>query len=145
LCPRLPQPIGRFFPLPNPAAIVAAGFPPGLVDGNLANGEAGSIEILTTATNDIDQDSFVARTDHLLSNRTHLALRYAHARPTRLQSSSVPTDLVETLGRWHSGVGQLQWQLSDRQLVELRGGIQRSFSNMLPYGGVPQALTDLGV
>jgi hypothetical protein len=136
---------GRFFPFPSPAQAVAAGYPATLFDGNEANGEAGSIEILSSGTTNIDQDSVVLRTDHHLSGGARLSLRYAYSGGRLLQSTNVPTDFTETPTRWHSGVGQWQHALSGRQLMEVRAGWQYSFTNILPEGGVPESLTALGV
>lgn len=124
---------------------MAAGYPAALFDGNDANGEAGSLEILSSGTTNVDQDSLVLRTDHNLADGSRLSLRYAYARGRQLQSTSVPIDFTEMPTRWHSGVGQWQHALSDQQLLEVRAGWQHTFSNVMPEGGVPASLTALGV
>jgi hypothetical protein len=72
-------------------------------------------------------------------------VRYAYAGGRLLQSTNVPIDFTETPTRWHSAVAQWQHALSRQQLLEVRGGWQYSFTNILPEGGVPSSLTALGV
>jgi Carboxypeptidase regulatory-like domain/TonB dependent receptor len=145
-----PSGIGRerFFPLSDllsPDQAATFGYPRELFDGATANGEAGSIEISDIATDNIDQDAFLIRTDHLLTNRLTASFRYAFAQPTRVFSTVVPIDLVEQPARWQNALAQFIYQVSPSQIIEARGMVLRSVTDSRPLGGVDPGLLALGV
>jgi hypothetical protein len=138
----------RFFPLSDllsPDQAAALGYPRELFDGNIANGEAGSIEISNLATDNIDQDAFLIRTDHLLTNRLTASFRYAFAQPRRVSSTVVPIDLIDQPGRWQNTLAQFVYQLSPSQIIEVRGMLLRSRTDSRPLGGVDPRLLALGI
>jgi len=127
------------------SAAVAAGFPAALFDGNVANGEAGTLLISTAPTRDLDQDAAFVRTDHVLKDGLRAAVRYNIASPTQVTATSVPLDLTQDARRWQSGGAEVVMVLSATQLLEMRAGVLNIDFQQSPVGGVPSLFTNLGV
>ena len=126
-------------------AALTAGFPPHLFDGNAANGEAGTLLLSTASTRDIDQHAFLARTDHVLTERLRASARVGYARPTLTSATALPIDLQRDERRWTSAVGEVVAVLTPRQILEVRGGVLRPTFSQGPAGGVDRRFTDLGI
>jgi hypothetical protein len=138
---------GQFVPLTaaQRQAAVDAGFTPSLFDGNPANGEAGTLVLSTAPTVNVDQDSFLVRTDHNFSDRLQVNLRYGWAGPSQTTSVGLPIDLRDTNQFWQSGAAEVVYTISPNQILEFRGGVLRSNWEQSPAGGVPAAFTNVGV
>ena len=138
---------GQFVPLTaaQRQAAVDAGFTPSLFDGNPANGEAGTLVLSTAPTVNVDQDSFLVRTDHHFSDRLQANLRYGWAGPSQTTSVGLPIDLRDTDQFWQSGAAELVYTISPNQILEVRGGVLRSNWEQTPAGGVPAAFANVGV
>lgn len=128
------------------SAAVTAGFNAALFDGATTNGEAGTLLISDISRRDIRQDAFLIRTDHQFTDRFTANFRYAYAQPTLNTDSKATTGTVTRNHRkWQQGFAQFLYQFSSRQLLEMRGGLNRTgFENGLA-GGVDQRLTAIGV
>jgi hypothetical protein len=128
------------------AAAITAGFNAALFDGNTANGEAGTQLISTTSKRDITQNAFLVRTDHNFTNRFSANLRYAYAQPTQDTDSIATTGTVtRNYRQWQQYFGQFLFTLSGNQILEIRGGLNKTgFENGL-QNGVDPRLTAIGV
>jgi hypothetical protein len=141
------NPAGRFAPLP-PAqrqAAMSAGFVPALFDGITDNGEAGTVLLSTAPVRDFDQDSFLVRTDHQLTKRWGLFARYAFAQPRQTTAVGIPNDVSTVRQRWQHALVQAVAVVSSAQVLELRGGVQRSRSISGPLGGFDPKLAAIGL
>jgi hypothetical protein len=138
---------GQFSPLTiaDRQAALAAGFPAALFDGNAANGEAGTLLLSTASTRDIDQQAFLVRTDHVLTNNLRASGRFGYARPTQTSANGLPIDLQRDQRRWMSAVGELVTVLTPRQILEVRGGVMRPTFSQGPAGGMDSRFTNIGV
>jgi hypothetical protein len=107
-------------------AAVAAGFSPALFDGNAANGEAGNLLASLSSNRDYDQNSFLVRTDHIVTDRWSMNFRYADAIIDRGSSTgNLPgTYYVSDFG-FRSFVAQSTHTLTQNQVFEVRGGLLR--------------------
>jgi hypothetical protein len=127
-------------------AAIAGGFPAALFNGNPADGEAGTFLLSTANTRDVTQDAFLIRTDHVLSSRLNLSVRYAFAQPTAATNTrAVAGVFQESRRRWQSGTAQFVYTLSPSQIVEGRAGLLRSRVKDAPRDPVEQSLVDFGV
>lgn len=127
------------------AAAIAAGFDASLFDGNAANGEAGTLLQSTTVPQDVEQDAFLLRTDHVLSPGWRVSGRYGAANPAQTGPQNTPLDRLVDSRRWQSVVGEVIGVVSPSQVVELRGGFQRTEHAQRPPDGVGEAFRALGV
>lgn len=127
-------------------AAITAGFSPALFDGNTANGEAGTQLISTTAKRDITQNAFLIRTDHNFTDRFSANFRYAYAQPTQDADSIATTGTItRNYRKWQQYFGQFLFTLSNSQVLEIRGGLNKTnFENGLANGVDPR-LTQIGV
>ena len=148
IVPTAGNPAGQFSLLSaaNRTAAINAGLKPNLFDGNLGNGEAGTIRLSTSPTFNVDQDSFVIRTDHRFTDRLSLTFRYAFAQPYVLDTADgLPIDFSETVQRWQAPAAQLTYIPSPSQVFEIRGTVERSASLSGPKGGLDPRLVAAGV
>lgn len=148
IVPALGNPAGSFSALPpaTRAAAIGAGYPGQLFDGDMANGEAGTVLLSTTDTRNVRQDATLFRTDHRLLDSLTLSLRYAYAKPN-LESNTraVTGSLTETRRRWSSGQAQFLWTITPAQLLETRVGLLDSDRRDRPVDEVDPQLKALGV
>jgi len=138
---------GQFSPLTaaQRQAAIDGGFAPGLFDGDPSNGEAGELVLSTAPTVDVDQDSFTVRTDHYLTDRLQMNLRYGWAGPSQLTSVGLPIDLRASDQFWQSGRAEVVYTISPNQVLEVRGGVLRSKWEQEPEGGFNSAFSSVGV
>lgn len=142
------NPAGAFSALPvaDRNAATAAGFPANLFNGNVADGEAGSVLLSTTNTRDVSQDAFLFRTDHQLTRKLTASMRYAFAQPfATINQRAVAGVVEESRRRWQSGTAQFVYLLSPAQTLEGRGSLLRSRVFDTPRDPVEKALVDFGV
>jgi hypothetical protein len=142
------NPAGRFSALPaaTRAAALAGGFPAALFDGNLDNDEAGTVLLSTANTRDVTQDGALFRTDHRLTDRLTMSVRYALSNPDlESNTQAVTGSATETIRRWRSGTVQALLTLSPQQLLEVRGGWLQSRRRDRPTSGVDPQLLEMGV
>lgn len=128
------------------SAAVAAGFNAALFDGNTANGEAGTQLISSFSKRDITQNAYLVRTDHNFTDKLSANFRYAYAQPT-LDTDSIATTgtVTRNYRRWQQYFGQFLYTISPNQILEIRGGLNKTnFENGLA-GGVDSRLTGIGV
>ena len=127
-------------------AAVTAGFNPLLFDGNTANGEAGTQLISTFSKRDIKQNAFLIRTDHNFTDRFTASFRYAYAQPTQDTDSIATTGTVtRNYRKWEQYFGQFLFTLAPNQILEVRGGLNKTgFENGL-QNGVDPRLTAIGI
>ena len=142
------NPAGSFSALPlaerNGAA--AAGFPAALLNGSLADGEAGSVLLSTSNTRDVSQESFLVRTDHRLSDRLTVNARYAFAQPfASINQRAVAGVVEESRRRWQSGTAQALYTLTPSQILEFRASLLRSRIEDAPRDPVEQSLVNFGI
>ena len=139
---------GTFVALPAATltAAINGGFNPTLFDGSLANGEAGQVILSTTNTQNVDQDAFLIRTDHRLTDKLNASFRYGFAEPKLLFNQRAVAGITqENLRRWQSVSAQALYTLSPRHLLEVRGGVLRSRMRDRPRDGVESRFVALGV
>jgi hypothetical protein len=134
-----------FAPLPatDRTAATRAGFPAALFDGNAANGEAGTLLVSSTVQSDYNQNSFLIRTDHHLTDKLTASVRYGFAQNEA--QSGVLTDRIREPRRWQSGVAQFVFTLTPSQLLEVRVGAQRTRNNTLGATKVADKLQQIGI
>ncbi len=148
IVPTTGNPAGAFSSLSatDRNAAIAAGYAAALFDGNVANGEAGTVALSTAPLRDIDQDAYLIRTDHKLSAALSASFRLALT-PSNLttSASAVPTDLTLTARKFLSPQAQFLYLLTPRQTIEVRAGVMRTKSESGSLGGVDSRLTALGV
>jgi len=126
-------------------AALAAGFAPVLFDGNLQNGEAATVLSARNSTGDFDQDSFLLRTDHLLTQRANLSFRYADADVARTSSAgNLPGTRSQSQFRFRSFASQLTATINPNQVLEVRGGIMRGVNRIVLADPI-SAIASLGV
>jgi hypothetical protein len=135
IVPSTGNPAGAFSALSaaDRSAALAAGFPAALFDGNSANGEAGTVLIGAAPKRDVDQDAFLIRSDHRISDRLSLSGRYNQAKSQLTSGSAdraIGNQLADRLN--FSAVLQAVWTISPRQILELRGGVMRNRFEQLP-------------
>lgn len=147
IVPATGNPAGSFSALSaaDRTAAQNAGFPSALFDGNLANGEAGTVLIAAAPKRDVDQDAFLIRSDHRFSDRFSLSGRYNQAK-SQLTSGSADRAIGSQLGDRlnFSAVLQAVWTISPRQILELRGGLMRNRFEQLP-ADLPPGVAALNV
>lgn len=141
---------GEFRPLSatERTAAVAAGFDARLFDGTAANGEAGTLLQSTTIPDDITQNGLLIRTDHVLSPKWRASLRAGYTKSTRTTIqfvNSSPLDIYDEPRQWLSGTAEMVGTLSANQLLEVRGGWQRSEFAQRADDGVGEAFRTLGI
>ncbi len=123
-----------------------AGFPLALFDGNTANGEAGTQLISSFSKRDIAHNAYLIRTDHNFTDKLSANFRYAYAQPT-LDTDSIATTgtVTRNYRQWQQYFGQFIYTISSNQIIEIRGGLNKTnFENGLA-GGVDSRLTGIGV
>jgi hypothetical protein len=154
IVPATGAPPGSFSPLPlnDRNAAIAAGFPSALFNTSIADGEAGSVLLSTANTRDVSQESFLFRTDHQLTSKLSLNLRYAFAQPFATINQrdgmvrAAPLRVVEeSRRRWQSGAAQFIYILSPTQTLEGRASLLRSRIADAPRDPVAKALTAFGI
>ncbi len=146
--PSTGNPAGSFSALSaaDRAAALAGGFPPALFNGNLADGEAGSVLLSTTNTRDVSQDAFLIRTDHHLTSRLTLNVRYAFAQPfASLNQRAVAGVIEDNRRRWQSGTVQAIYVPAPSQILEARFSFLRSRIFDAPRDPLEKSLVDFGV
>jgi len=127
-------------------AAIAGGFPAALVNGNLADGEAGSVLLSTTNTRDVSQDAFLVRTDHHLTPKLTVNARYAFAQPfASVNQRAVAGVIEDNQRRWQSGTVQGVYILSPAQIIEARFSFLRSRIFDAPRDPLDKGLVDFGV
>ena len=139
---------GTFSPLTAQvrAAAIAAGFPSALFDGNGVNGEAGTTLVSTSPTRNINQDQFLIRTDHRLTDKLHASARYGFAQPQLTSASAAaPIDLSLDNRRWQSAEGSVIYTASPVHIFELRGSVLRSSFVTGSQAGLDPRLLKLGI
>jgi Carboxypeptidase regulatory-like domain len=148
IVPAAGNPAGGFSALPaaSRTAAIATGFPRAVFDGDLSNGEAGTVLLSTADTRNVTQDAGLFRTDHRLTPGLTLSARYALANPN-LESNTraVSGSVTETQRRWRSGLAQLVWTVSPRQILEARVSVLRSRRRDRPVDDVDPQLLAMGV
>lgn len=146
--PTTGYPAGSFQPLvpADRSAAIAAGFPALLFDGNVSNGEAGTSQISLTTPRNVRQEGFPIRTDHHLTDRFSMSVRFSYANPyLEFNQTGIPGDLNVYRQRYWSPLVQGVYILSPSQVLEVRGGAVRSESftgNAAPFS---QSLLNAGV
>jgi hypothetical protein len=127
-------------------AAIAGGFPAALVNGNVADGEAGTVLLSTTNTRDVSQDAFLIRTDHHLTPKLTLNARYAFAQPfASINQRAVAGVIEDNRRRWQSGTVQGVYIVSPAQIVEARFSFLRSRIFDAPRDPLDKGLVDFGV
>lgn len=127
-------------------AAIAGGFPDALFNGNLADGEAGSVLLSTTNTRDVSQDAFLVRTDHHLSPKLTVNTRYAFAEPFATVNQRAVAGVVEdNRRRWQSGTAQAVYVVSPSQIIEARFSFLRSRIFDAPRVPLEKGLVDFGI
>jgi hypothetical protein len=141
------NPAGSFSPLlpADRAAIVAAGFPAPLFDGALGNGEAGTVQISAAPANDIDQNAFLIRTDHQLTQKLTANVRYSFAQSFVTAGSALPIDAQVAPRRYQSAAIQFNYNITPTQILEIRGGVLRNRFDNFTQGGIDPRISALGV
>jgi hypothetical protein len=147
IVPASGNPAGTFAPLPagERTAIVNAGFPVAFFDGNTANGEAGTVQISAAPPINIEQNAFLARTDHQLSEKLTVNVRYSFARSFVTAGSATPLDTQVAPRQYQSAAIQFNYNLTPTQSLEVRGGVLRNRFEQFTQGGIDQRLSALGV
>jgi hypothetical protein len=137
---------GEFRPLTSAdrTAAANAGFNRNFFDGDLSNGEAGTLLVSTAPSRDLDQDSVFARTDHIFSQRTKASIHYGFAGPTQKTATAVPLDLIQDARRWQSGGTEVVYNLRPNQILEIRGGGYRTRVRQSPIANL-EPFFNLGV
>ncbi len=142
------NPAGSFSPLTaaERTAATGAGFPAALFNGNQADGEAGSVLLSTTNTRNVSQDAFLLRTDHRLSERLSVNVRYAFAQPfASINQRAVAGVIEDSRRRWQSGTAQFVYVLTAAQTLEGRASLMRSRIFDAPRDPLERSLVDFGV
>ncbi len=147
ITPASGNPAGTFTPLPATErnAIVAAGFPAAFFDGNTSNGEAGTVQISAAPPINIEQNAFLVRTDHHLTDKLTANVRYSFARSFVTAGSATPLDTQVAPRQYQSAAIQLNYNLTPAQVLEIRGGVLRNRFQQFTKGGIDQRLQALGV
>jgi hypothetical protein len=136
----------RAFSAADRTAAIAAGFPGRLFDADFANGEAATVVTSRSSTRDFDQNAFLVRTDHVISDKLSLTFRHVHTKYTSVNNSSgLPGTGVRTPGEYISPTAQATWSVSPSQVLEIRGGVMRRFTDNQIAGGLPDSITALGI
>ncbi len=141
------NPAGRFTPLPQNEreTIIKAGFPVAFFDGNPANGEAGTVQISAAPPIDIDQNAFLIRTDHKLSEKLSANVRYSLARSFVTAGSAAPVDAQVAPRQYQSAAIQFNYAVTPAQALEIRGGLLRNRFRHFTQGGIDERVAALGV
>jgi len=142
------NPAGSFSPLTaaERTAATAAGFQAALFNGNQSDGEAGSVLLSTTNTRNVSQDAFLLRTDHRLSERLSVNVRYAFAQPfASINQRAVAGVIEDSRRRWQSGTAQFVYVLTAAQTLEGRASLMRSRIFDSPRDPLEKSLVDFGV
>ncbi|MDX2032228.1 MAG: carboxypeptidase regulatory-like domain-containing protein [Blastocatellia bacterium] len=147
IIPASGNPAGTFTPLSAAErnAIVTAGFPAAFFDGNAANGEAGTVQISAAPPINIEQNAFLVRTDHHLSEKLTANVRYSFARSFVTAGSASPLDTQVAPRQYQSAAIQFNYNLTPAQALEIRGGVLRNRFQQFTQGGIDQRLRALGV
>ena len=147
ITPASGNPAGTFTLLPAAErnAIVAAGFPAAFFDGNTANGEAGTVQISAAPPINIEQNAFLIRTDHHLTDKLTANVRYSFARSFVTAGSATPLDTQVAPRQYQSAAIQFNYNLTPAQVLEIRGGVLRNRFQQFTQGGIDQRLSALGV
>jgi hypothetical protein len=145
IVPSTGNPPGDLRPLGSAdrAAAVAAGFTPALFDGNLSNGEAGIVNLGSLLRADIDQDAVVARTDHYITNKLRLSLRFAFSDFSQL--GGVLGDQIREPRQMNTGTAQLIYAYSPAQLFETRLSVVQSTNQSIGIAAEDPNLQRIGV
>jgi hypothetical protein len=140
---------GIFTALPasDRQAAITAGFPVNLFDGNVNNGEAGTVQISNAPPRNIDQHGFLIRTDHRINDRLNFWVRYGFNQSSTLAgTSAIALNLQEGKRRYQTATAQVEYILSPAQIFEARLGFLRNRFEQFAVGGqIDPRLTALGV
>jgi hypothetical protein len=113
-------------------AAIAAGFPAVLFDGAAANGEAANLLASASSTRDLDLDSFLFRTDHILSDRWSMSFRYADSEIARGGSTgNLPGTINVSDYAFRSLAAQSTHTVNSSQIVEVRAGLLRGKNQVI--------------
>lgn len=147
IIPASGNPAGSFVPLSasERMAIANAGFPAAFFDGNAANGEAGTVQISAAPPINIEQNAFLIRTDHKLSEKLSANVRYSFARSFVTAGSAVPVDTQVAPRQYQAAAIQFNYNLTPAQVLEARGGVLRNRFRQFTEGGIDQRIAALGV
>jgi hypothetical protein len=149
LVPATGNPDGTLSPLSatERSRAIAGGFPVALFDGNLANGEAGTVLTQTAPRSDVDQDALVVRTDHRVDDSIGLSFRMIRnqSRQIATPNPGFPIDLQEVRPRWTSVMANGNAILSPHQLLDVRVSLQVARYDSGPVGGTDPQLVAVGV
>lgn len=149
IVPAQGNPAGLFSPLTaaDRAAAIAAGFPARLFDGNQANGEAGTVQISNAPPRNIDQNGFLVRTDHQLTQRLRATVRYSLTQSDVIAgTSALALNLQEGERRYQQATAQLVYTINPSQIIEGRAGFLRNRFEQFAVGGqIDPRLTALGI
>jgi hypothetical protein len=142
--PATGNPPGTFTPLYSSASdrqrYIDAGFSPAAVD------QAGAVRISSAQTRDVTQDSFLIRSDHRLTDRLKLTVRYSAAHPVQLTNVvAFPNNDTRIPLHWHHTIVQATALLRPNQILEVRGGFLRSEYQQNSLGGVEPRLRAVGI
>jgi len=148
IAPATGNPAGAFQLLPasDRTAAINAGFNRALFDGDVSNGEAGTVLISTAPPRNVDQRSILIRTDHKLTDRLNANVRYQLA-PSSVTgaASAVAIDRLDGSRSNQSAIAQLVYTLTPAQTLEARAGYLRNRFQQGPKGGIDPRLQALGV
>lgn len=141
------NPAGSFAPLSSSerTAALAAGFPTAFFDGNTTNGEAGTSLVSLAPVSNIDQNNFFARTDHNLTENLTASFRFLYSSPTFESGGLTVLDRRDINQKLQSFTGQLIYNISPNQIMEIRPGILRTTNNSGTKGGLDPRILALGL
>jgi hypothetical protein len=148
IVPATGNPVGTFSALPatDRTAATNGGFPAALFNGSASDGEAGTVLLSTANTRNVSQDAFLIRTDHKLTNKLDMNVRYSFAQPlASTNQRAIAGVFSESRRRWQSGVVQFVYVPRPNQVIEVRAGLLRSAIKDAPRDPLEKALLDFGV
>jgi hypothetical protein len=125
--------------------IVKRGFPAAFFDGDTANGEAGTVQISAAPPIDVEQNAFLIRTDHKLTEKLTANVRYSFARSFVTAGSATPVDTQVAPRQYQSAAVQFNYSLTPAQALEIRGGVLRNRFRQFTRGGIDSRIAALGV
>ena len=100
----------------------------------------------TSPTRNIDQDQFLIRTDHHLTDKWNAFVRYGFAQPKLAAASAAsPIDLSLDNRRWQSAEVSVIYTASPTQILEWRGSVLRSSYITGSLAGLDSRLLNTGI
>ena len=127
---------------------VGAGFDPRLFDGDIANGEAGTLLQSTTSPQNVDHNAIFLRTDSLLAGTWRASARVSRTKSAQKGPQFTlgsPIDLALETRASTSVTGELLGALTSSQLLEVRVGLTRADYTAPPDQGVGDPFRAIGV